>query len=172
MTWQVLAAWVVRLLHIGSAIGLVGGPLYVRMALLPATGRTLDEGTDLKLRQAVNARWKVAVYALVALLILTGTFNFLVPLRGPSGNLITARWREFGEADRQLYHMVFGVKVLAAFGIFFLASALAGESAVFAPIRKHARTSVTLLLLMAGLLVACSTMLRQLPLHGTVATGP
>jgi uncharacterized membrane protein len=172
MTWQVLAAWVVRLLHIGAAICLVGGPFYVRMALLPAAGRTLDEGTDLRLRQAVNARWKVAVFALIGVLLLTGTFNFLVPLRGPNGSLITARWREFGEEDRKMYHMIFGVKALCTFGIFFLASALAGESAVFAPIRKHARTSVTLLLVLAGLVVAGSTLLKFLPLHGAVAAAP
>ena len=67
--------------------------------------------------------------------------------------------------------MLFGVKVLCAFGIFFLASALAGESAVFAPIRKHARTSVTLLLVLAALVVACSTLLKFVPLHGAAAAG-
>ena len=85
MTWQVLAAWVVRLLHIGSAICAVGAPFFVRVAFMPAATRMLDEGTDLKLRKAVNRRWKIAVFALITLFILTGTFNFLVPLRGRTG---------------------------------------------------------------------------------------
>ena len=159
MTWQVFAAWVVRLLHIGSAICAVGAPFFVRVALMPAAGRTLDGATDLKLKQAVNRRWKVAVFVLITLFLLTGAFNFLVPVRGPNGSLITARWRNFGEEDRKLYHMLFGVKSLCAFGIFFLASALAGESAVFAPIRKHVRISVTLLLVLAAVPVAVRVLL-------------
>ena len=61
--------------------------------------------------------------------------------------------------------MIFGIKVLAAFVIFFLASALAGRTATFARLRKNARVTVTLLLLLGLLVVICSTLLRFLPMH-------
>jgi hypothetical protein len=172
MSWQLLLAWFVRLLHIASAICAIGGPFFVRFALMPAAAKTLDEPAHLKLRQAINARWKFAVFTLITLFLLTGTFNFLVPVRGPAGTLITARWKEFPPEDQRLYHMLFGIKVLCACIIFFLASALAGTSPAFAPIRKNARTCVTLLLLLAGLVIVCSTLLRFLPLHPMAAPPP
>src|SRR5262249_48962386 len=132
------------LVHITSAICAIGGPFFIRIALMPAANSTLDDETHQKLREATAARWRKIVYILITLFIITGFYSFFVETRGINGQLITARWREFGPEDKQLYHMLFGIKVLAAFAIFFLASALAGRSAVFAPIRKNARTSITL----------------------------
>ncbi|HEY4330500.1 MAG TPA: hypothetical protein VGN88_12245 [Phycisphaerae bacterium] len=165
MTWQLMLAWFVRLVHIGSAICAVGAPFFVRFALMPAAAGALDEENHKKLRAAINQRWSVVVYCLITLFILTGAFNFLAEIRMPDGKLITARWKDFGPEDKRIYHMLFGVKVLCAFGIFFLASALAGRSETFAVIRKNARTSVTFLLLLGFLVVVCSTLLRFLPLQ-------
>lgn len=165
MTWQIILAWFVRLLHISAAIGAVGGPFFVRYALMPAAARTLDEETHAKLRAAINARWRMAVYGLITVFLLTGAFNFFVETRLPNGTLITARWKDFGPDDQRTYQMLFGIKVLCAFGIFFLASALAGQAKVFAPIRKNARVAVTVLLLLAGLVVVCATLMHMLPLH-------
>lgn len=165
MTTELLLAWFVRFIHIASAIGAIGAPLFVRFALMPAAAKTLDETTHQKLREAINARWRIAVYIFITLFLLTGFFNFMVETRTPAGTLITARWKDFGPEDKRIYHMLFGIKMLCAFTIFFLASALAGRSAAFAPIRKNARTTVTLLLLLGLLVVICSTLLRFLPLH-------
>lgn len=172
MTAQLMFAWFCRFLHIASAIGAIGAPFFVRYALMPAANATLDDPTHLKLRETINGRWRRAVYLFITIFILTGFYNFFVETRipdgTPKGTLITARWRDFGPEDKRTYHMLFGIKVLCAFVIFFLASALAGRSAVFAPIRKNARTTITLLLLLAGLVVICSTLLRFLPLHPAV----
>lgn len=164
MAWQVVLAWVVRLVHIGTAIAAIGAPFFVRVALMPAASASLDDAAHQKLRDTINARWRKVVYILITLFILTGAFNFFVETR-VNGTLITARWKDFGEEDKRLYHMIFGIKMIAAFAIFFLASALAGRAATFAPIRKHARVSVTILLLLAALVIVCSTLMRFLPMH-------
>ena len=70
--------------------------------------------------------------------------------------------------DQRTYQMLFGIKVLCAFVIFFLASALAGKAQAFATLRKNARTTLTLLLLLAVLVLICATLMRFLPLHPTV----
>ncbi|HVT82298.1 MAG TPA: hypothetical protein VHM90_16770 [Phycisphaerae bacterium] len=165
MTTQLMFAWFVRFLHIASAIGAIGAPFFVRYALMPAAGKTLEDDVHSKLRDAINARWKHAVYLFITIFILTGAYQFWVETRLPNGSLITARWRDFGPDDKRIYHMLFGIKVLCAFIIFFLASALAGRSAAFAPFRRNARTTITFLLLLGALVVICSTLLRFLPLQ-------
>jgi uncharacterized membrane protein len=160
-----MLAWFVRFVHISCAIGAIGAPFFVRFALMPAASSTLDEAADQNLRESINKRWRHIVYLLITLFILTGSFNFFVETRNAAGDLITARWKAFSPEDKRLYHMIFGIKVLAAFVIFFLASALAGRTATFAPLRKNARVTVTLLLLLGLLVVICSTLLRFLPMH-------
>src|SRR4051812_40718305 len=157
MTAQLILAWFVRFVHIGSAIAAVGAPFYIRFALMPAAAETLDDATHQKLRAAIARRWRVAVYILITLFILTGAFNFFAEIRLPpepgqaTGRLITGRWRDFSTQDKQTYHMLFGIKVLASFILFFLASALVGRSKALEPLRKNARTTVTIVLLLAGL---------------------
>ncbi len=66
------------------------------------------------------------------------------------------------EADQKLYHMLFGIKVLAAFAVFFLASALAGRTAGMAPFRKNAKLWLSVLLALAVLIVVCGGIMRSL----------
>ncbi len=162
MSNELIIPLLVRWIHIGCATTAIGAPFFVRFALMPAATQSLDDATHQKLRQAINARWRHIVYALITLFILTGLYQFLVPTR-VDGVLVTARWRDFSPEDQRLYHMVFGIKMLAAFSIFFLASALAGRSETFAVIRKKAKLFVTILLLLAAILLACSSVLRFLP---------
>ena len=145
---------VMRWIHIGSAIVAIGGPFFVRFGLLPAAGRVLDETTHQQLRQAINDRWRKVVYALITLLIVSGLYTFVV----------VAPWKKLEPADRHIYHMLFGIKVLASLVIFFLASALAGRTAALAPFRKNAKVWLTLLLMAAAVVVGCAGVLRYM--HG------
>jgi hypothetical protein len=170
MPAELVLVYVMRWVHIACAMVMIGGPFFVRFGLLPAADRVLDGGSQEKLRDAINARWRVAVYVVITLFLITGLYTFLVPTR-VNGVLVTARWKDFGPEDKRLYHMLFGFKVLAAFGIFFLASALAGRTKTFAPIRAKGKTFVGVLLLLAGVLLVCSTWLRYLPTHGGPSHG-
>jgi uncharacterized membrane protein len=143
---------IVRWVHIGSAIAAIGAPFFIRFALLPSAKEVLDDATHQKLREAVNRRWRKIVYILITLFILTGFYTFFV----------VAPWKQMPAADKKLYHMLFGIKVLAAFVIFFLASALAGRTAGLAPIRKQAKMWLGVVLLLAAVIVACAGIMRSL----------
>jgi uncharacterized membrane protein len=162
---ELLLALLLRWIHIASATLAIGAPFFVRFALLPAAGKALDDAAHQKLRAAINSRWSRFVYILITLFIITGLITFLVPLR-VDGVLVTARWKDFSPADKQLYHMVFGIKMLAALGIFFLASVLAGKTETFAPLRKKAKLFLSVLLVLAAILLVCSSTLRYLPRGG------
>ena len=113
----------------------------------------LDDATHQKLRQAVNNRWRKIVYILITLFIISGLYQFLV----------VAPWKHLGNTEhKRLYHMLFGIKVLAAFTIFFLSSALAGRTAGLAKIREDAKFWLGVLLLLAGVIVVCSGIMRSM----------
>ena len=86
--------------------------------------RALDRLID-ALSQAVNARWKKIVNACVGLLLLSGLANFAL--------FGVDKAKEVGSQ----YHMIFGIKFLAAMGVFFFVSALTGKSAALEGIRKN-----------------------------------
>lgn len=159
---NVIIAYVARWIHIASATLAIGGPFFVRFALLPAATKVLDDDAHKKLRETVNYRWKHVVYVVITLFLLTGFYTFFVETRW-NGQLITGRWREFGDDDRKLYQMLFGIKFMAALGMFFLASALAGRAEAFSPIRRNARTWLSVFLMLALIVLTCATMMRYLP---------
>jgi hypothetical protein len=155
MDAELLLPTIVRWLHIGSACLAVGAPFFVRFALIPAAEKSLQPDQFQALKEAMHARWRPIVYSLILLFILTGLYTFFV----------TARWRELTPDARKTYHMLFGIKTLAAFGIFFLASALAGRSKAFLPIRKSAKTWIAVLLTLAAIVILCGNLMRQLSLR-------
>jgi uncharacterized membrane protein len=85
-----------RLLHIISAITLLGGVLAWRWAAIPATAALAYETRD-KVGNAIAAAWRPWVIFAIAGLVVSGTYNFL----GKTG-LTPA------------YHAVFGIKILLA----------------------------------------------------------
>src|SRR5271170_1780221 len=125
MPAELILPFVMRWIHIVSATLAIGVPFFVRFVLTPAAGKVLTDEQHQRLRETINARWKHVVYLLIALFIISGLYTFLVPVR-INGVLVSSRWRDFPPDDKRLYHMLFGIKMIAAFGIFFLASALAG----------------------------------------------
>jgi hypothetical protein len=59
------------------------------------------------------------------------------------------------------YHAIFGVKFLAALGVFFLVSALVGRSPVFARLRQSGGRWVSLVIALGALIILVSGVLNQ-----------
>lgn len=138
----VLSRWI----HIGTAIVLVGGTCFLRFVLTPAAAQ-LAEAEHAKLKELVMNRWKRFVHAGIALFILSGFYNFLfvqVPKHKGDGR----------------YHALMGIKILLAFGIFFLASALVGRSKAFDGMRKNAKSVQLIMILLAAVIVGISGYLK------------
>ena len=134
----------------------------MRFALLPAAKAALTDDVHERLREAVRARWAKFVHATVALLLLTGSINFAILAIPPKINPIP-------------YHPIFGVKLLAAFTVFFIAEALMSRGPGFATIRANRAKWLGVLLTLGGLIVLLSGVLNQVRTSqtlGPLSTAP
>jgi uncharacterized membrane protein len=138
---DVLSRW----LHVGTAIILLGGSAYMRFVLMPAATYLTDEEHD-KLRKLVGARWKHFVHGGIAILLLTGFYNYFEAT--PAA------------AFRKQYHMLVGIKILLALGVFFLASALVGRSKAFEGMRAKRGQWLAVILLLGAVIVGISGYLK------------
>jgi hypothetical protein len=142
-------AVVLRWLHIVPAVVAGGASVFVAVALLPALGE-MPEETRRAARERINARWRVIVMICITLLLASGLANFVL-YQGPAHR---------GQA---LYQGLFGLKFLAALGVFFIASALTGRSEALQPMRESARFWASLNALLIVAIVLISGVLRGLP---------
>jgi uncharacterized membrane protein len=140
-----------RWIHILAAITAVGGTIFMRMALLPSVSELADDARK-QLHAAVRGRWAKFVMGSIAFLIISGLYNIYV----------IETQKKIPAGDSGLYHALFGIKFLLAFGIFFIASALVGRSPAFERIRQKARFWLTLNMTLAILVVCLSGVLRAL----------
>lgn len=133
----VLSRWA----HVGTAIVLLGGAVFQRFVLLPAA-RALSDADQLQLRERILMRWKKFVMWGITLLLATGFYNYLSVKHEPR------------------YHMLMGIKILLALGVFFVASALTGRSAGLAGIRQNPSRWLGVLIALAAAVVAIAGYLK------------
>ena len=145
-------ALALRWMHIVPAVVAGGATAFAWIALLPALA-LLPEADRLRLRETIDRRWRVVVMVCITLLLVSGIANFVlyqVPVH----------------KGQSLYHALFGVKFAAAMIVFFLASALSGRSAAFAPIRANSRFYVGIAATLVLVILLISGALRSIP-HST-----
>lgn len=142
---QILLRW----MHIVPAVIAGGATVFTRLALLPALA-TLPDTERLRVREAINRRWRIVVAICILLLLVSGLLNFFL-YQGPAHK---------GQA---LYHALFGIKFLAALAVFFLASALSGRTPALAPIRANARLYASIAVALVLVILLISGVLRAIP---------
>src|SRR5665213_2465097 len=130
MDWIAIVS---RWTHMGTAIVLVGGTCFLRFVLAPAAAQ-LPDAEHAKLKELVMATWKKFVQGGIALFLISGFYNFIVVGIPKHKN------------DGGIYHSLMGTKILLAFAIFFLASALVGRSKSFEGLRKNAKLWQTVMI--------------------------
>jgi uncharacterized membrane protein len=135
-----------RWLHVVTAIVLLGGAAFQWMVLRPSARQLPDAEHD-RLRELVLSRWRKIVMIGIVVLIVTGFYNYLEVAKP-----LSQVWKA--------YHPIMGTKILLAFAMFFLASALAGRSAAFAGVRKQSGRWLVVLLLLGATVVAMSGYLK------------
>jgi len=140
----VLSRWI----HVGAAVVLVGGTVFMRFVLLPAA-RELPDDARGGLRERVMGRWRKFVGAGILLLLLSGLYNYVLVIQDK------ARL-----ADTKLYHPLMGTKILLALVVFFLASALAGRSKAFEGLRQKAPLWLGVTLTLAAIVIAIAGYLK------------
>jgi putative copper export protein len=98
---------IMRWLHLSSMATLVGGLLYWRLVLAPAS-EALSPDTREALGDKAASAFSPMVFAAIAGLLISGVFNYL---RNPG--------------HQPVYHMIFGIKMLLALHVFAVAILIA-----------------------------------------------
>ncbi len=139
-----------RWLHILAAMAAVGGPMFIRFALLPADPALPDDQRR-ALHDRIRRRWSKVIMTAILILLVTGFYNFILFFQA------THNWGpiwEHGSANYSLYNILFGIKFVLALALFFIASAVTGRGEIFTRFRQNARFWITLNLLL-GILIVC-----------------
>ena len=144
---NVLSRWI----HVGTAIVLIGGTTFLRFVVHPVLA-----GSHAEQLGEIRNRWKKFVHAGIALFLLSGFFNYFkaMPLHKGDG----------------LYHALVGTKIILAFGVFFLASALTGRSAGTQKFRDAGPKWAAILVILAFVIVAISGFAKVRPLPTAAST--
>ncbi|MCG8405517.1 MAG: hypothetical protein MI923_10005 [Phycisphaerales bacterium] len=138
-----------RWLHISGAVVAVGGSVFALIALLPAM-RGLSDEIRSDLHEAIRKRFAMLFMISVTALLVSGFYNYLlneIPQHKGDG----------------LYHGLMGAKILLAFVVFFLGSALVGRAAAFEGIRRRRKRWMTVNILLALIIIALAALLRAMP---------
>ncbi len=141
---EILSRWI----HIFAAIALMGGAIFAVLAVIP-TLAGVDEETRKQIKTGIRSRWAKVIHIGIALLLASGFYNYLA-VGSPAHQ---------GE-DKKYYHMLMGTKILIALVVFFLASVLAGKSAKFNAMRQQDRKWLTIIIALAGVVVAIAGYLK------------
>jgi uncharacterized membrane protein len=137
-----------RILHVGTAIVIVGGTFFIRFVLFPAATQNLADDVHARLRGAVIGTWKKIVHSGIVLFLLTGALNYYRVIANGT------------HKGHPLYHALLGTKILLAMVIFFIASALVGRAPAFEGLRRNAPRWLLVNLLLAAIIVAISGFLK------------
>lgn len=130
-----------RVIHVGTAIVVAGGSVFLLAVLTPVVN-DLDKEAGSRVSAAVLGRWRRIVHIGIALFLLSGFYNYFraIPLHRGDG----------------LYHGLVGTKMLLAFVLFFLASVLVGRSERFEPMRQQRQKWLRVVVALATVIVAIS----------------
>ncbi len=135
-----------RVLHLLSAVILVGGLFYIRTILSPAGADACFAG-----RRGVWAKW-VGIATL--LLLATGFYNFFI--------IIGESKAEVGVKLPPTYHMLFGVKFLLAMMVMFITAILAGKTEAADRFRTQMGKWLNIAWLAAVAIIVIAAILRTL----------
>lgn len=130
-----------RIVHVSTAIVLVGGSVFTLMVLSPAMS-TLSEDAKSGFANAITLRWKKFVHIGVLLFLVSGFYNYIQAIGNHKGD--------------GLYHALLGIKMLLAFVVFFIASALVGRSQKLEGMRQKRSKWLQILVLLATVIVCIS----------------
>ncbi len=134
-------ALVSRWIHVGTVIVLVGGTTFMRYVAGPVL-----QGQSPELVDSIRGRWKKFVHGGIALLLISGFFNYFKAMPSHKGD--------------GLYHALIGTKIILAFVVFFFASVLVGRSAGTQKFRDNAGKWTSIMLALSALIIAMSGVVK------------
>lgn len=140
-----------RVVHIATAITLVGGSVFTLLVLMPSA-KTLEDSVHQSFLASIIGRWKRFVHGGVALFLVSGFYNYFRAIPHHKGD--------------GLYHALVGTKMILALVVFFLAAAMVGRSEKLAFIRGNRKFYLTMLVCLAAVIVTISGFVKVRPYSG------
>jgi uncharacterized membrane protein len=137
-----------RIVHVGTAITLVGGSAFMLLVLMPSAS-VLKEPAHQSLLASITGRWKRFVHGGVALFLISGFYNYFRAIPNHRGDA--------------LYHALVGTKMILALVVFFLAAALVGRSEKLAFVRQKRKFYLGVLVVLAIAIVTISGFVKVRP---------
>ena len=134
-----------RWLHIIPMAVLVGGTLFMRLSLVPASN---DTAASAELREAIRKRWAKWVGISVLLLLVSGLYNVVTKIMA----------FELPPA----YHALVMVKLALGLAVFFFASLLSGRSAKAQKFREQEMKWLNILCAMMLVLILAAGYMKLL----------
>jgi len=144
------------LVHVIFGFFIAGAALFQWRAVHPAV---TSEAGSAEVQESIRTHWAPVVRIGIVVLLVTGLYQFM------AFGLDKAVAQKGTEAAGE-YHMLFGIKVLLALGVFFIASAMVGRSEALAGMRKSASTWLGLSTLLVIGIIVISRMLAEIPASG------
>lgn len=142
-----------RWFHLAAVIVAVGGTVFIRLVFHPALKSGLPDEAATSVREAVLRRWGRFVHLCIVILIITGTYNTLVQV--PRHPVVPGQM--------PIYHVLLGIKLILALGLFFIASVLVGRSQTFEGMRRKRPLWLGVGIGLAAVIVLLSNILKNLP---------
>lgn len=141
MTAELALPLLMRWIHVGMAIVLVGGLIFYRLVFIPVASKVLSEEEQEKLRVPLMRRWKMYIHPPIILFLISGFYNYIFIT---SGNHV----------GQGLYHALFGMKFLLALCVFALGIIMTSTLTWSEKLRKNqALWSILLVLAVAVALI-------------------
>ena len=145
--------------HLLAAITALGGLIFSRFALLPAL-EDLDEDSRRRVHDGIRRSWMKWVMGSITILLLTGLANYLLMINRANTEAWGGNGRMWMKAHG--YHAFMGTKILFAFALFYLASALIGRGEATQWARDDRKKWLTITLGLGLAVVILSGYLRQM----------
>lgn len=130
-----------RVLHVATAIVLIGGSVFSLFVVSPAA-TAFDKDAQNRILSEIGSRWKRFVHLGVLVFLASGLYNYfrLAPMHKGDG----------------LYHALVGTKMILALFVFFVASALVGRSEKLAAFRNNREKWLRIVVILAAVIVTMS----------------
>ncbi|MBL8890619.1 MAG: hypothetical protein JNL67_11635 [Planctomycetaceae bacterium] len=136
-----------RVVHLLTAITLVGGSIYMSFVAAPSL-RELGSEVATGVQESLVRRWKWFVHGGIAFLLITGFYNYMRAMGAHN------------DAGDKIYHAFLGVKMLLAFALMLIASGLVGRSKAFQFMRNARGFWQMILILLAVVIVGLSGFIK------------
>ena len=138
-----------RWIHVGTAIVVVGGLIFYRLVFVPVAEKVLSEEERGRLWEPLMRRWKMFIHPAIVLFLVSGFYNYM---------FVTSALHQ----GQGLYHALFGVKFLLALGLFGLSIVMTSTMSWSEKLRQK-RVLWSVLLVLGTTLVLIGGFMKVMP---------